>query len=343
MTITCGILGASGYTGAELLRLTENHPDLRPSVLTADTSSGKCVGDLYPHLRHAAHLPFLSIEDASKELSACNVVFSALPHSQSMQLLPQLKNPLIIDLGGDFRLNDSALYEHWYGVPHAAPAELPHWSYGCPELNRSVLAKSSRIANPGCFATSANLALAPLVKERLIEGIITIDSYSGTSGAGRVPKSNLHFAHVDEDVRAYRVAHHQHTPEIEQTLSSLSLSPVIVSFTAHLLPMVRGIHTTASATAKGGVTQSKILDAYRALYDREPFVEITLERRGTKDVRGSNMISITPTYDERTGRVIVTSVIDNLVKGASGQAIQNANIALQLPESAGLSASAFYP
>lgn len=343
MTIPVAVLGASGYTGAELLRLLAEHPDVEVVVATADSQAGVDVGELYPHLQAYGDLPMRTIDDATDDIAACRLVFCGLPHGEAMRVLPGLDNDLVVDLGGDFRLDDPSEYARWYGTTHAAPDDLDAWVYGLPELLREDIAGADRIANPGCYPTAATLAIAPLLAAGMIEGPVVVDAASGTSGAGRGPKPDLHFAHVFEDVRAYKIAAHQHTPEIEHALELATGRQCRVSFTAHLVPMVRGIHATVSAQLAPGADPGQVADLFADNYGDEEFVAVSATPPGTKQVRGSNMCVLHPAVDLRCGRVIVTSVIDNLVKGAAGQAVQNANIALGLDEGTGLPVEGLYP
>ncbi len=342
MSKSVAVLGASGYGGAELVRLLAAHPDFDVVVATAQSQAGQRLSEVYPHLR-SDDLFLRELGQVEDEVAACDVVFSALPHGESMRVLPALTNELVVDLSGDFRLDDVNVYEDWYGLNHVAHEELHRWTYGLPELFRDEIVGSRRIASPGCYATAAILGLAPLISESMIEGSIVVDAMSGTSGAGRAPKPGLHYAHVAEDVRAYKIGEHQHTPEIERTLEFVSDRPVTVSFTAHLVPMARGIHATCSAEVVDDVDIDEIRSSFDDLYRSEPFVDVVASPPGTKQVRGSNMALVHPSFDPHSGRVIVTSVIDNLVKGAAGQAIQNANLALGFDETTGLSFEAIYP
>lgn len=346
MSRTAAVLGASGYAGAEVVRLLSDHPDLSVLVVTAETHAGRKLGGLYPHLSAAADLLLEPLERVRGDLDACDVVFCALPHGEAMQVLPDLRNDVVVDLGGDFRLDSADDYTSWYRVEHTARDDLAQWTYGLPEIFREDIRRADRIANPGCYPTAVVLAMAPFVAEGLVEGPIVADAASGTSGAGRSPKPGLHFSHVDEDVRAYKVAEHQHTPEMEMALSryaGLSSGSTVVSFTAHLVPMARGIHATCSAHVVPGTTQAVCREVLAAAYADEPFVTVQDVPPGTKEVRGSNRVALSATVDERSRRVIVLSVLDNLVKGAAGQAIQNANLALGLPEVSGLPSEAIYP
>lgn len=343
MSFDTAVLGASGYVGAELLRLLAVHPDFDVTVVTAGTQAGREVGDLYPHLGEYADLLMVDLADAAAEVARCPVVFCGLPHGEAMRVLPDLDNELVVDASADFRLDDPAEYERWYGMAHTAPDQLDRWVYGLPELFREDVREADRIASPGCYPTAVVLAVAPLASAGLVSGTVVADCYSGTSGAGRTPKPNLHFAHVHEDARAYSVAGHRHVAEMEMALGSITDRDITVSFTPHLAPMVRGIHATCSAEAAPGATPESVRQAFADLYDEEDFVALAPAPPGTKEVRGSNVVLVHPVLDERCGRVIVTCVIDNLVKGAAGQAIQNANLALGLDEGAGLPLEGLYP
>lgn len=337
------IIGASGYTGAELLRLLANHPKFEVRVATAHSLAGKQITEVYPHLSTYSGESFKSYDDAKEEIDKCELVFCGLPHGAAMEVLPGLNNKVVVDLGSDFRLENIDDYSRWYGKAHKAPDEVSNWTYGLSELFAEEIKGAKRIANPGCYATASILALAPLVKEDLLEGPVTIDAMSGTSGAGRVPSEKMHFSHVDENFCAYKVGKHQHTPEIEMALEKYCGKSVMVSLTAHLVPMVRGINATSSAALKKPISAEKLKDIYEKTYADSPFISILENAPQTKSVTGSNSVQIAPFVDARCQRVIVTSVIDNLVKGAAGQAIQNANLICGLEETAGLSTQGVYP
>ena len=343
MNFKTAIIGASGYTGAELLRLLTNHPDFEVTVATAHSLAGKKVTEIYPNLVTYSDLTLKKAEDVKEELSSADLVFCGLPHGKAMDVLSELNNKLVIDLGSDFRLKNLTDYTTWYGKEHSSPEELKNWTYGLTELFREEIKTANKIANPGCYPTASILATAPLVKAGLVEGPITIDAMSGTSGAGRVPGEKTHFAHVDENVSAYKVTKHQHTPEIEMALEKYSGVETKVSFTPHLVPAVRGIHATCSAQLKKPTSQQKIEQIFTQTYKDEPFINTTSAACQTKYVQGSNTLNLSVYVDERCQRVIVTSVIDNLVKGAAGQAIQNANLVLGLDETTGLSTQGVYP
>ena len=339
-----GIAGASGYTGAELLRLLSGHPQFEVGVATAHSHAGQPVGGHTPSLRAA--YPGLVYEDTEVAvLDGLDLVFSALPHGQSQKFVPELRSRVgcIVDLAADFRLKDAALYPQWYGEEHAAPELLAEAVFGLPELFRDDLHGATLVAAAGCYPTSAGLALAPLLRQDLVEpsGIV-VDAASGVSGAGRGAKENLHFGTVDEDFTAYGLLTHRHTPEMEQILGAQVL------FTPHLAPMVRGILATcyarpAAGLGAGALTTATVLEALHDAYDAEPFVVVTDDPPSTKATSGSNVAHVTARVDPRTGWVLAFCALDNLVKGASGQAIQCANAALGLPEITGLPTAGLYP
>ncbi|HSZ36134.1 MAG TPA: N-acetyl-gamma-glutamyl-phosphate reductase [Acidimicrobiales bacterium] len=334
-----GIAGASGYTGAELLRLLSAHPQFEVGVATAHSHAGLSVGGHTPSLRAA--YPGLVYEDTDPDvLDGLDLVFCALPHGESQKFVPTLRSRVgcIVDLAADFRLKDPALYPQWYGEEHAAPDLLSEAVFGLPELYRDDLRGATLVAAAGCYPTSAGLALAPLVRRGLVEraGII-VDAASGVSGAGRGTKENLHFGTVDEDFTAYGLLTHRHTPEIEQILGAQIL------FTPHLAPMVRGILATCYARPAGALTTAEVMAALHDAYDPEPFVVVTDDPPSTKATTGSNVAHVTARVDPRTGWVVALCALDNLVKGASGQAIQCANAALGLAETIGLPDAGLYP
>ncbi len=333
-----GIVGASGYTGAELLRLCSQHPDLEVVVATGDSQAGNPVAALYPSL--AAAYPGLSF--SSYDPSTCeglDLVFLALPHGQSQQLVAELSKRVdkVVDLAADFRLRDPSLYPRWYGEEHAAPALLGEFAFGLPELFRPEIVGADLVAAPGCYVTAAALALAPLVRAGAIEttGVI-VDAASGVSGAGRAPKHATHFGTANEDFTAYGLLDHRHTPEIEQATGAQVL------FTPHLAPMTRGILATCYARPAGSSAPDPlaVLDEH---YRSEPFVVVGEAPPSTKATHGSNCAHLTARYDGRTGWIIVLAALDNLVKGASGQALQCANLVLGLDEGTGLPVAGVYP
>jgi N-acetyl-gamma-glutamyl-phosphate reductase len=345
-----GIIGASGYTGVELLRLLAGHPDLEVVTVTAHSHAGQVVGEHTPSL--AAAYPGLVYEAADQiglsgpdGFDGLDLVFCALPHGESQRLLPALRDRVgvIVDLAADFRLRDPGLYPTWYGEAHAAPELLNEAVYGLPELFPEALPGARLIASAGCYPTAAGLALAPLRRAGLIEasGII-VDAASGTSGAGRAATDALHFGTVDENFTAYGLLTHRHTPEMEQILGAEVL------FTPHLAPMVRGILATcyarpATTGRSGTITTADVMAALHDAYDDEPFIVVTDTPPSTKATAGSNVAHVTARVDERTGWVLSLCALDNLIKGASGQALQCANLALGLAETSGLPMAGLYP
>lgn len=336
---TIGIIGASGYTGAELLRLLAQHPHFEVAFATGDTQAGTGVAELYPSLAGAyADLRFVPWDPAL--LADVELVFLGLPHGASQAIVPTLvdRGVTVIDLAADFRLTDPGAYPQWYGEPHTAPDLLGRFAYGLPELFRADITGADKVAVPGCYPTAANLALAPFVRAGLVEtsGIV-VDAASGVSGAGRPPKPNTTFCTVDEDFTAYGLLDHRHTAEMDQVLGATVL------FTPHLAPMNRGILATCYARPTADLTTDGAIDVLRRHYADEPFVVVTAGSPSTKSTLGSNTAQITARVDPRTGWLVVIAAIDNLVKGASGQAIQCANIVCGLEETTGLPVVALYP
>ncbi len=334
-----GIIGASGYTGAELLRLAAGHPELEVALATGDTQAGTAVAELYPSL--AAAYPTLAF--TRYDAAACaglDLVFLGLPHGASQAIVPELIGKVghLVDLAADFRLQDAGLYPQWYGEAHTAPELLGDFAYGLPELFRSEIAVAAHVAAPGCYPTAAGLALAPLVRSGAIvpEGIV-VDAASGVSGAGRPPKPNTTFCAVDEDFTAYGLLDHRHTPEIEQ------ITGAQVLLTPHLAPMNRGILATCYARPTAATSTGALLQVLADAYADEPFVVVGESSPSTKATLGSNVAQLTARFDERTGWVVAIAAIDNLTKGASGQAVQCANLLLGLPEVTGLPVVGVYP
>ena len=335
---TVAVFGASGYAGVELLRLCALHPELRVVVATAETQAGTRAADLYPSLDAAfPDLVFAQSDPAAAD--GVDLAFMALPHGASQQLVPDLRKRVgkVVDLSADFRLKDPALYPRWYGEDHAAPGLLAEFAYGIPELFRDELEDADLVAAAGCYVTAAALALAPLVRAGAIEprGVV-VDAASGLSGAGRALRHSSHFATVNEDFTAYGLLDHRHTPEIEQATGAQVL------FTPHLAPMTRGILATCYARPATGWAG----DPLRVLHDfyrDDDFVVVAERPPSTKATYGSNCALLTARRDERTGWVLVLCALDNLVKGASGQAVQCANLALGLREATGLPLVGVYP
>ena len=341
------VVGGTGYTGAELVRLSLAHPSLELVSIVGNTTAGRSVAEVLPSLRGVfddAVQPF----DPDAIASEADVVFCALPHAASAEAVSALRErgKVVLDLSADFRFEDRSVYEAWYG-PHPVPERLDEAVYGLVELHREALRTADLIAVPGCYPTASTLALAPLVKNGLIrsEGI-AVDAKSGVSGAGRGLSSTTQFSETAEGVRAYKAGAHRHGPEIEQELSRLAGSPVQIAFVPHLLPMTRGILATCYAQpASSDTTVASCIAAARTLYEGSPSVQVLDEGQhpDTLWVRGSNRVHVAYAQDRTSGMIIAMSAIDNLVKGASGQAIQCLNIRFGLDEGAGLEAPAQWP
>ena len=346
--ISVGIVGGTGYTGVELLRLLLRHPNVQVSVLTSRTEDGRRVDDMFPSLRGHTELKYSDLN--IDELKKCDVVFFATPHGVAMKHAEELgaANTKVIDLAADFRLQDLEQFEKWYGMQHACPELLKDSVYGLSELNREQIKQANVIGNPGCYPTTVQLGLAPLFKQNdtLVkpESII-IDAKSGTTGAGRGAKVPNLYCEVNENMKAYGVATHRHTPEIEEQLGYASGKEVVINFTPHLVPMNRGILATEYAKLTKDVTWEEVKAVYDKYYANEKFVRV-LEKDvypETKWVEGSNYVDIGFKIDPRTNRIIMMGAIDNLVKGAAGQAVQNMNLIFGLPESEGLDLVPMFP
>ncbi len=345
--LNVGIIGASGYTGAELARILCNHPEVRITAATSRQYAGRPLSEIFPSLRERVDI---ICEDLSvDELCAkADFFFTAVPHKTAMDLVPQLlaAGKRVVDLSADFRLRDVSVYEKWYQA-HSSSHLLNTAIYGLPELYRQNIAGSSLVANPGCYPTSIILGLAPLLKAGAITvSTIIADSKSGTSGAGRAAQTGSLFCEVHDGFRPYKVGRaHRHTPEIEQELTALAEEQVHISFTPHLLPIARGILSTVYASLTPGFNRQEIDSLYHNLYQQEPFVRLLAEDSfpATQHVRGSNFCDISFKIDPVTNRIIVMSVIDNIVKGASGQAVQNMNVMYGFAETTGLLTVPIFP
>jgi len=344
--VRIAILGASGYTGAELIRLLGTHSKAELAILTADRRAGQTLGAVFPHLAHLNTPTLVAIEDVA-DWSGVDVVFCCLPHATTQAVIAGLPDHLkIVDLSADFRLADVDVYAQWYGGAHKAPELQKTAVYGLTELAREQIAGCRLVANPGCYPTGPQLALIPLIESGLIEpdGIV-IDAKSGVSGAGRGAKEGMLHAEVSEGIHAYSVASHRHSPEIEQGLSQAAGRPVLASFTPHLMPMNRGILCTMYVQTKGGADAATLLTKLAVRFQGEPFVKVLPKGATphTRHVRGSNLCLIGAVDDRVPGRVVLVTAIDNLVKGAAGQAVQNMNVMFGLPETEGLAQIPMFP
>ncbi|MDG6224812.1 MAG: N-acetyl-gamma-glutamyl-phosphate reductase [Candidatus Thermoplasmatota archaeon] len=333
-----GIVGASGYTGSELIRILAEHPRANIRAVTSEAHAGKKLQGLFPHLNGLIDLELIRSGDMDVE-NDVDIVFLALPHTVSMGFVKEIWNEDVdvIDLSGDFRLSSVEDYEKWYSMEHSCPELNDKAVYGLPELFRETIANARLVSNPGCYPTSAIIGLAPFLKEKLIDpSKIIVDSKSGVTGAGVKVRTSTHFPNINEDFRAYGIGTHRHTPEIEDVLSIYSGSVVSIQFTPHLLPLDRGILSTIYAKAQEGTTEDEIQEALHSHYSPEEFIRIREEPPSLKQVRGSNYCDVHAHLDSRTGNMIIVTVIDNLVKGASGQAVQNMNIMKGFDEGTGL-------
>jgi N-acetyl-gamma-glutamyl-phosphate reductase len=333
-----GIINVTGYTGVELARLLHQHPEVELASVTGRSAAGKNLGEVFPHLADIK----LTIE---AELGDVELAFSAMPHKESAkEVIPLIdKGVKVVDISADFRLKDRALYQQWYGFKHPSPQLLNKAVYGLPELHRAKIASARLVANPGCYPTGAILALAPAVKAKLIGPDIVIDSKSGLSGSGRSLSLDSHYAEANEDTSAYALEGHRHMPEIVQELMRLNPKRPSIAFVPHLVRMTRGIVSTCSAPLVKKIEEEELKKIYKDFYKDEPFVRVPDAPPHTKHTWGNNMCLVYPVIDPRANRLIVVSCIDNLMKGAAGQAIQNMNIMLDLPETTGLEALAIYP
>ncbi len=332
-----GIIGATGYTGSELVRILVNHPDVEISVITSESREGESFSDVHPFFKGICDYKLESLEKIDKyELDA---VFLALPHGVSMDVAKRFKDKSfkIIDLSGDFRLNSPQIYEEWYQMEHVYPEGFEEAVFGLPELYFDEIKEARLVANPGCYPTSAILGLAPLISEGMIETTpIIIDSKSGVTGAGVKPKAVNLFSNVNDNFKAYGLGRHRHTIEIQGIFDRLAGKDTLVQFTPHLLPVDRGILTTIYARPIKAANNIELKKIYGEFYKEAPFVRLRDEIPSVKDVRGTNYCDIFVLFDERTKMLIIVSVIDNLVKGAAGQAIQNLNIMFEWNQTDGL-------
>ncbi|GIS94272.1 MAG: N-acetyl-gamma-glutamyl-phosphate reductase [Chloroflexota bacterium] len=340
-----GIINITGYAGSELARILYRHPNVEITSVTGRSAAGQQLNEVFPHLT-AMNMPI------EEELSgSLDLVFSALPHKASAEAcIPVLEQGVkVVDISADFRLKQADEYTEWYGVDHPDPTYLEEAVYGLTELHRDDVSTSRLVANPGCYPTSAILGLAPAVTSKIITQDIIVDSKSGVSGGGRSLTLTNHFSEVNENVFAYALNGHRHLPEITQELAPLADKVLNLTFLTHLIPMTRGILSSCYATLTeptkwvGSEGREKIINLYRDYYADDPFVRVVPTPPQTKQTLGNNLCLIHPSIDERTGRLIVISCLDNLVKGAAGQAVQNMNLMCGFPEETGLEALAVYP
>ncbi len=336
--IGVAVVNGSGYGGVELLRLLLRHPRFDVIEVTARSGVGKRVADVFPHVS-ATNLVF------SERVERAELVFLALPDHASAEIASELlaSGRRVVDLSAAFRLRDPALYSQWYGYQHPAPALLEEAVYGLTEFARDTLPAARLVACPGCFPTAALLALAPAFRHNLIDSDVIVDAKTGISGAGRTLRLDTHFSEANEDVAPYGLTGHRHAPEIQQELATYSLKRPTLTFTPHLVPMTRGILATCYATLRDGVSAEDVAAAYTDDYATEPCVHLASAPPHTKWTFGSNLCFVYPTVNSQSGRLVVISALDNLVKGAAGQAVQCANVMYGLPETSGIPLEGVYP
>jgi N-acetyl-gamma-glutamyl-phosphate reductase len=340
--IRAGIINVTGYVGAELARLLYQHPQVELVTVTGRSVTGQKLGDVFPNFAGTDYIIKSELDNQ------VDIAFSAMPHKNSVDIVPPLlkQGIKVVDASADFRLKNAGEYPKWYGFTHPSSELLREAVFGLPELHRGEIASASLVANPGCYSTGAILALAPIVKEGLIDPDIVVDSKSGFSGAGRTLSLTTHYSEAAENVLAYSLEGHRHLPEIEQELKSINPSfSISITFVPHLVPMTRGILSTcyAKLTDNSKLSADNLKRLYREFYKHAPFVQITNKPPHTKHAWGTNLCLIYPTVDSKTARLIVISCLDNLVKGGAGQAVQNMNLMFDLPETTGLEALAVYP
>jgi N-acetyl-gamma-glutamyl-phosphate reductase len=345
-----GVLGASGYTGSELVRMLLRHPRSEIVLLTADRSAGKAMREVFPQFSPFELPQLIAIEGIDWAAAALDIAFCALPHATTQKVIKALLAAApatkVVDLSADFRLADTAAYAKWYGHEHHAPELQTEAVYGLAEIHRREIKKARLVANPGCYTTCAQLPLIPLIKNKAIDvDEIVVDAKSGMTGAGRAAKESMLFSEVSEGFNAYGVGHHRHMAELDQEFALAAGREVIVTFTPHLVPMNRGILSTIYVRGRRGRTPQDLHAILLKFYSRQPFVHVLPfgETPQTRHVRGSNMTFIGVANDRVPGRAIVISALDNLVKGASGQAIQNMNLVMGWPETMGLEQVALFP
>lgn len=337
--VKVGVVGSTGYAGYQLSAILSQHKNVSIVFLSSHNYSNMRISEVYRNLNGILEKLCIDIQSVEGRLSEIDVLFLALPHGQSFDLVEKALSAgvKVIDLGADYRLKDYKTYENWYGVTHNLTDSLENAVYGLPEINRENISAANLVANPGCYPTASILALAPLMHAGIIDNkSVIIDAKSGVTGAGRSANLSSLFCECNDSVKAYNVAAHRHTPEIEQQLSDVAGEKILLSFTPHLVPMSRGILATCYGNLKKPVSQNELYDLYNSYYKNENFIRIVETLPETRYVRGSNICDIAVRVDERTNRVIAVSAIDNLIKGAAGQAVQNMNILFGFYEHAGL-------
>lgn len=343
--IKTAVLGATGYAGVELVRLLSNHPEASIEILGSKSFAGRPISDVYQNFRHILEKECAEVD--LDEAAKCDVAFTALPHGASKEVIPSLieKGLKVIDLSGDYRYDDPAVYEEWYGQKHSSPELLAESVYGLPELHRDKIRGARLIGNPGCYTTCSILGAAPLLAKGIGETKnIIIDAKSGVTGAGRTSSLPYTFCECTENTKAYKIATHRHTSEIEQELSNIAGENIMLSFTPHLIPQKRGILATIYVNLNRPSGTEELVELYKEYYKDEFFVRVKNagELPETKHVAGSNFVDIGVVYDKRLQRAIVVSALDNIVKGAAGQAVQNMNLLFGLDETTGLKNAGFY-
>ena len=344
MTRVC-VIGGSGYAGIELIRLLNGHPKVELYHIVSNSMAGRKLWEVYPNFKGCLDVTYEQLN--FDKIQQCDVIFTALPHGVSSEIVPKLYNmdKTVIDLSGDFRYNNPKVYETWYGLQHKAPDVLKQAVYGLPELYREEIKKARLVGNPGCYTTCAILALAPLLKYNIIEqNNIIIDAKSGTTGAGKGLSPGLHFTQCSQNIKAYSVAVHRHTSEIEQELSLVAQREIKVSFTPHLIPIKRGILVTAYGNMNKEADWDTVFHSYAQFYKDAPFIRLYEEGKlpETNHVAGSNFCDIGFVLDKRLNRIVIVAAIDNIIKGAGGQAIQNMNLMLGWNETTGLMFPGYY-
>ncbi|OIP37743.1 N-acetyl-gamma-glutamyl-phosphate reductase [Candidatus Desantisbacteria bacterium CG2_30_40_21] len=333
-----GILGITGYAGAELIQILLKHPEVQITEMAARLDKPTPISNIFGQFKKRFDMECQVFKDAQSFGMTCDLIFLALPHKTSMSLVPEFlkAGKRVVDLSADFRLRDAGVYSQWYHEEHTAPSLLSEAVYGLPELYQDRIKNARLIANPGCYPTTVILGCAPLIKQKIVKLEIIVDSKSGISGAGKTPSPTTHFVNRYENFTAYNIGVHRHIPEMEQELSMLAGSEVRVIFSPHLLPINRGMLSTMYLTLEKEITQDDLSSLYQGFYQDEPFIRILDKIPQTADVRETNYCDIWVNLDKRTNKVIIVSAIDNLTKGASGQAVQNMNIMYGWDETIGL-------